>query len=98
MKNKIITLNSNQLSIFGQETYAKVKYFKAVKSEKKENYVLKFLEKMNLRKMSQLIYSNLETNCYCDFDCCGHVFSRAIDIKRVGKNKVSFSLIYERNF
>jgi len=99
MKNTIITLDSNPLSVFSESIDCKVKYYKKNILENSETYILKVLDdEISLKTFKNFAYNGMMRRCSCDYDCCGHWFTTSIGVKRVSKNKFKVHLTYARNY
>lgn len=79
----------------------KIKYFGLQKFDDDSavsRITIKFDDKTTLKKAWDYYFSDIEKRCYCEYDCCGHVFSSPKNVIRKGNNKFEYSISYARNY
>lgn len=60
--------------------------------------IIKTSSKIDLKSVKMWAYDNLETRCYCEFDCCGHWFSNVNNVKRLKNRKYAITINSARNY
>lgn len=98
IKESEIYLDENPLSYKSKSYTAIIKFYSSNMILNNDYMIIKFNENIKLSKVKKLAWSNLSKNCFCDYDCCGHWVTIAMEVKRVAKNKFSIRQYYARNY
>lgn len=59
---------------------------------------LKFSKPMTKKQVIEFYENELELNCACSHDCCGHWFSRLGKVTQKSRSKFELNIGYAKNY